>query len=258
MELIRRELSKIECSRSGALLNILVILLVGLYSIILTHYNQTMTITNGLEFVIGIANNINMFGIMMLISVYYTSVLFAKDYEDRTYLYASIRKISIYKIYLARIVAIVLYIVKLYIFIDSILLIYGFFKWGFAPLPMCISTGESITRVGLLLIEICVSNLFWISVTVLASVIFKNQIIAIIIGVFSNTVINIITQLLPQGMRRFTISPYNDFYANGLFEVSEMGQFVQNINLGLANYLVYGAIVYVLSLWLVHVREGRG
>lgn len=254
MNLVKIEFNKIQKSRIGKILIPITVLTIIVYSIILI--STQGQIESNFEYMVGILNNINMFGIVMFITVYCTSLLFANEFENRVAIYVNIRHIPIRKIYISRILAIMLYVLLIYILQFITLFVIGAVKYGISPLVNDLGIVQSFIKVFLLMIEMWMTNLFFISIGILVSVAVKNQILTIVISVVSVLVLNMIKNLCPKILTKFLVTTYLDFYQNDLFTVNSMGQFVVNIVLALLIFVAYSFVLYMISEILMS-RENR-
>ena len=254
MNLVKIEFNKIQKSRIGKILIPVSVLAIIVYSIILM--STQSQIKSNFEYMVGVLNNINMFGIIMFITVYCTALLFANEFENRIVIYVNIRHIPIRKIYISRILAIILYVLIIYLLEFIILSIIGTAKYGITPLTNDLGIVQSFIKVLLLMIEMWMSNLFIISIGILVSVIVKNQILTIVISVVSTLVLNIIKNLFPKILNKFLVTTYLDFYQNNLFTVNSMGVFIVNIILALLVFGAYSFVLYMISESLIN-KENR-
>ncbi|MCR4942874.1 MAG: ABC transporter permease, partial [Clostridium sp.] len=174
MNLVKIEFNKIQKSRIGKILIPAAVLVIIVYSLILM--STQSQIASNFEYMVGVLNNINMFGIMMFITVYCTALLFANEFENRIGIYVSIRHTPIRKIYISRILAIMLYVLIIYLLEFIVLFVIGAVKYGMSGLASDLGIGQSFIKVFLLMIEMWMSNLFIIAIGILASVIIKNQV----------------------------------------------------------------------------------
>lgn len=123
MKYIRLELYKLHHSRAGQLF-MLIPVLAG-FCFIIMFLQKRELIKGTFQLMVAVINNLNNNVVFTITAAFVTSFLFAKEFQDRSYLYVFFRPISLLKLYFYRVIAIMLYLLEIILIISIICVAIG-------------------------------------------------------------------------------------------------------------------------------------
>jgi hypothetical protein len=214
MKYLKSELVKIRKSRS-----LFIILLLALsYSIFVyaEYFYEQSTNQSFFIFFYKSISGLTDIPIFNIGSIVFTSLLFAKEFEDRTILYIFMRPVECSKLFFSKIIAIIIYSFGIIIILFLNTLIVSICFFGIKVLPGDISIANSIIRCLVCLLYTFVGILISTGLSCLMAVTIKNEFGSIILS----TIIFMITTIWTLKIGKYTIpistyqNPVNYFTIN--------------------------------------------
>lgn len=249
MNYIGVELYKLNHSKSGRIF-MCISILTAVFFIMMFMQRKEM-IKGTLQLMPAVINNMDKSFVFIAVTAFVTSFIFAKEFQDRTYLYVFFRPVSLAKLYMNRIIAIMIYLFEIFFVISFICALAGIvlFK-GFT-----IETGDTslkyyIIRNILFISVLWFQNIFIILLDILISGIVENQMFSTVITIIAAIIISFIAGMLPSYMQSFMGLTYNllkPFENQSLNEFAMSSLYISFLTL--ANGLVFGipGCIYILK-----------
>ena len=235
---LKQELMKIKKSKS-----FLIILLVTLSYSIIVYSEYLYSISRSESFFIFFYKSVSGFTgvpIVNIGAIVFTSLLFAKEFEDRTIIYIFMRPIKCGKLFLGKILAIIIYsfAVTTILFLITLVLSISFFE--LKSLPGDISMANSFIRCLVCILYTFVGILISIGLSCLISVITRNQVGSIILS----SILFMFTSVAHFTIWNYTI-PISTYY-------NTVNYFTVNFN----TFIVKCRNFTILNLFVIFVLTG--
>lgn len=217
MNYVKTEQYKIKKSWQGLLGYILVFCLV--VAVIIGYKIQVDLDISSLDIVLLSLGNINNSLVLHFAVSLISSLLFAGEFTYKTYKYIMIRPVSLYKLFISKLLAIWYYSFKIIIFIAILSYILGIIFCG-AGLVVhgqnYIVLDNGLLRVILFYIGTWVNMLFIITLSIFFSVLFKNQVTTVIGSIGLLLILIMVTNIMPNDILNYT--PLGYFNLRSFFD----------------------------------------
>jgi ABC-2 type transport system permease protein len=243
---LKIELYKLNKSTNGKISLLLVSALFIIYSLIA--FYRSKNIISAIQFSMYMFSNINNTFAIYFITILMTTFMFAKEFEDRTFTYIFCRPVSWIKLFITKILAILIFLGEIILGIFVLSFIIGALFWNISKIPgLDLNLLQSITRMCYYYISSWFNLVFIISLTIFISILLKKQIGTMIASCGVFFILALFVSYIPENI---TYSTPTIYLFLSFFIKTNIINFMNFVYKGMVISFLYSLIIIVFTFFI--------